>query len=98
MYAMKDVIAVRHPELGHLRHQLSIAAERFNQAARSKYGALVFIESHLTIKPKDRQEFLERVKAEREAYDAIQELHEKIIRLLDENNQAKATTTTITET
>ncbi len=70
-----------------------MAAERFNRAARAKHAALVFIDTSLTITPQDRKEFLERVKAERQAYDAIQELHDKIIRLLDENNQAKTTTT-----
>jgi putative NADPH-quinone reductase len=90
---MKDVIVVRHPEFSRLRHQLSIAAERFNKAAREKHESLVFIGSYLTITPKDRKVFLEQVKAEQEAYDVIRELHQKIIRLLDENNQAKATTT-----
>jgi hypothetical protein len=90
---MKDVIAVRHPEFNRIRHQLSIAAERFNEAAREKHASLVFIGSHLNITRKDREEFLEQVKAEHEAYDAIQELHGKVIRLLEENNQATATTT-----
>jgi hypothetical protein len=89
---MTDVIVVRHPEFARLAHQLSIAAERFNQAAREKHESLVFIGSYDTITREDRKEFLEQVKAEHEAYDAIQELHDKIIRLLDENNQAKATT------
>jgi hypothetical protein len=90
---MKDVIVVRHPEFSRLAHQLSIAAERFNQAAREKHESLVFIGSYDTITRKDRRVFLEQVKAEREAYNVIQELHDKIIRLLDENNQVKATTT-----
>ena len=38
-------------------------------------------------------EFLERVREEHEAYEAIKDLHDKIIRLLDENNHAKAATT-----
>jgi hypothetical protein len=79
----KDVIVVRHPEFTRLAHQLSIAAERFNEAAREKHVSLVSIGSYLTITRKDRMEFLERVRVEHEAYDVIRELHDKIIRLLD---------------
>ena len=90
---MKDVIVVRHPEFTRFAHQLSIAAERFNEAAREKHISLVSIGSYLTITRKDRMEFLERVREEHEAYEAIKDLHDKIIRLLDENNHAKAATT-----
>jgi hypothetical protein len=90
---MKDVIVVRHPEFALLAHQLSNAAERFNQAAREKHRSLVFIGRHLTITLDDRKAFLEQIDAEHEAYDAIQELHDKIIRLMRENNQVEATTT-----
>jgi ArsR family metal-binding transcriptional regulator len=90
---MKDVIVVRHPEFARLAHQLSIAAERFNEAAREKHVSLTSIGSYLTITREDRKVFLQRVREEHEAYEAIRELHDKIIRLLDENNHAKAAAT-----
>ena len=71
------------------------SAERFNQAACEKHGSIVFIGSHLIITSKDRKEFLEQVRAEQAAYDVIKELHDKIIRLLHENNQANAATTNL---
>ena len=43
-----------------------------------------------TITAEDRKEFLEQIEAEQEAYEAIKELHDKIIRLLREKPQAKA--------
>jgi hypothetical protein len=89
----KDIIIVPHPEFIGLAHQLSIAAERFNEAAREKHVSLVSIGSYLTITRKDRIEFLERVRAEHGAYDVIRELHDKIIHLLDENNHAKTAAT-----
>jgi hypothetical protein len=89
----KDVIVVRHPEFARLQHQIAIATERFNQATKGKQGSLVFIGSQLTITLEDRKVFLDQLRTEQEAYDVIQELHEKIIHLLREENQAKAATT-----
>ncbi len=37
---------------------------------------------------------LDQLRAEQEAYDVIQELHDKIIHLLREDNHAKAATKT----
>ena len=89
---MEDVIVVRHPEFARLQHQLAIATERFNQAAKEKQGSLTLIGSLQTITSENRKAFLEQIEAEQEAYEAIKELHEKILRLLRENNQAKAKT------
>jgi hypothetical protein len=94
----KDVIAVRHPEFARLQHQIAIATERFNQATKEKQLSLDFIGSQLTITLEDRKAFLDQLRTEQEAYDVIQELHEKIIYLLREKNQpqykpAKAATT-----
>jgi hypothetical protein len=89
----KDVIVVRHPEFARLQHQIAIATERFNQATKEKQGSLDFIGSQLTITLEDRKAFLDQLRTEQEAYDVIQELHEKIIHLLREKNQAKAATT-----
>jgi putative NADPH-quinone reductase len=89
---MKDVIVVRHPEFSRLQHQLAIATERFNQAIKARQESLAFIGSLLTITPEDRDAFLEQIEAEQAAYDVIKELHDQIVRLLHENNQAKAAT------
>jgi hypothetical protein len=88
----KDVIVVRHPEFARLQHQLAIATERFNQVTKGKQESLVFVGSQLTITLEDRKAFLDHLRTEQEAYDAIQELHEKIIHSLREENQAKAAT------
>jgi hypothetical protein len=88
---MKDVIVVRHPEFARLQHQLAIATERFNQATTGKQGSLSLIGSLQTITSEDRQEFLEQIEAEQEAYEAIKELHDKIVGLLGDT-QAKAAT------
>jgi hypothetical protein len=88
----KDVIVVPHPEFGRFRHELSIAAERFNRAAKQKHGSLAFIGSLQTITSEDRQELLQQIEVERVAYNAIMELDQKILRLLGENDQAKGAT------
>ena len=85
----KDVIVVRHPEFARLAHQLAIATERFDQATKDKQGSVVFIGNQLTITLEDRKAFLDQLRTEQEAYEAIQELHEKIVHLLGEENQAK---------
>ena len=90
---MKDVIVVRHLEFGRLQRQLSIAAERFNEATREKHASVVFIGNQLTITREDRTEFIEQIEAEQDAYDAIQELHDKMVRLLSEEPQARAAAT-----
>ena len=92
---MKDVIVVRHPEFARLQHQLAVATERFNQAAKEKQGSLTLIGSLQTITSENRKEFLERLEAEQEAYEAIRELHDKIRDLLREEPQAKAATTNL---
>jgi hypothetical protein len=87
-----DVIIVPHPEFGRLRHQIATATERFRQASEEKQGLLVLFGTLQTITEEDRKEFLSQIEAEQDAYEAIKDLHEKIIRLLRENNQAKAAT------
>jgi hypothetical protein len=86
----EDIIIVPHPEFGRLRHQIATATERFRQATEEKQGLLVLFGTLQTITAEDRKEFLEQIEAEQEAYEAIKELHDKIIRLLREKPQAKA--------
>lgn len=93
MLMPKDVIVVRHPEFARLQHQMAVATERFNQATEAKQGSLTLIGSLQTITSENRKAFLEQIEAEQEAYEAIKALHEKIIRLLAEENQAKGATT-----
>lgn len=88
---MKDVIIVRHPEFARLQHQLAIATERFNQAMTAKQGSLSLIGSLQTITSEDRQEFLEQIEAEQEAYETIRDLHDQIVGLL-RDARAKAAT------
>jgi len=92
MLMPKDVIVVRHPEFARLQHQLAVATERFNQAAKEKQGSLTLIGTLQTITAEDRKEFQEQIEAEQEAYEAIKDLHDKILRLLREENQAKGAT------
>jgi hypothetical protein len=82
---MKDVIVVRHPEFANLQHQIGIATNRFNQATKDKRESLALIGSLQTITAEDREEFQQQIETEQEAYDVIQELHDKIIGLLGEN-------------
>jgi transcriptional regulator of NAD metabolism len=91
----QDVIVVRHPEFGRLRHQLAIATERFNHATNEKHGFLDLFGSLKTITPEDLKAFLEQIEAEQEAYDVIKGLHDKVLHLLREENQAKAATTSL---
>jgi hypothetical protein len=86
----EDVIIVPHPEFGRLRHQIATATERFRQATEEKQGLLVLFGTLQTITAEDRKEFLSQIEAEQEAYEAIKELHDKIIHLLREKPQAKA--------
>ena len=76
----EDVIIVPHPEFGHLRHEIATATERFNQAAKEKQGSLTLIASLQTITSEEREELMEQLEAEQAAYEAIKELHDKIIR------------------
>ena len=87
----KDVIVVRHPDFGRLAHQLAIATERFNQATKETQGCIALIGSLQTIPPEDWDSFLEQIEAEEGAYDAIRELHDKMLQLL-RGNQATAAT------
>ena len=86
----QDVIVVPQPEFGCLRHKIAIATERFRKATEEKQGLLGLLGSLQTISSEDRQELQHQIEAERAAYDVITELHEKILRLLRENNQATA--------
>jgi hypothetical protein len=88
----EDIIIVPHPEFGRLRHQIATATKRFRQATEEKQGLLVLFGSLQTLTEEDRKEFQEQIEAEQEAYEAIKELHDKIIRLLCEKPQAKAAT------
>jgi hypothetical protein len=87
---LEDVIIVPHPEFGRLRHQIATATERFRQATEEKQGLLVLFGTLQTITAQDRKEFLEQIEAEQEAYEAIKDLHDKILHLLREKPQAKA--------
>ena len=87
-----DVIIVPHPEFGRLRHEIATATERFRQATEEKEGLLVLLGTLQTITAEDRKEFQEQIEAEQDAYEAIKELHDKIIRLLREKPHAKAAT------
>ena len=85
-----DIIIVPHPEFGRLRHQIATVTERFRQATEEKQGLLVLFGTLQTITEEDRKEFQEQIEAEQEAYEAIHDLHDKILRLLREKPQAKA--------
>jgi hypothetical protein len=89
----EHVIIVPHPEFGRVRHEIATATERFRQAAEEKQGLLVLFGTLQTITAEDRKEFQEQIEAEQEAYEAIEDLHDKILRLLREKTQAKAATT-----
>jgi hypothetical protein len=86
-----DVIVVPHPEFGRIRHEIATATERFRRASEEKNGLLVLFGTLLTITPEDREELMQQIEAEQEAYEALKELHDKIILLLREK-QAKAAT------
>jgi hypothetical protein len=90
-----DVIIVPHPEFGRIRHQIATATERFRQANEEKQGLLVLFGSLQTITEEDRKEFQNQIEAEQEAYEAIKDLHDKILRLLHEKPRAKAATTNL---
>jgi hypothetical protein len=90
---LEEVIIVPHPEFGRLRHKILTATERFRQATREKHGSLGLIGSLQTITLEDREELIEQIDAEQEAYEAIKELHDKIIQLLRDKPQARAATT-----
>jgi hypothetical protein len=89
----ENIIIVPHPEFGRLRHEIAMATERFRQANEEKQGLLVLFGTLQTITAEDRKEFQEQIEAEQEAYEAIKELHDKILRLLHEKPRAKAATT-----
>jgi hypothetical protein len=91
----EDIIIVPHPEFGRLRHQIATATERFRQATEEKQGLLVLFGTLQTITAEDRKEFVEQIEAEQEAYEAIKDLHDKILRLLREKPRAKAATTNL---
>jgi hypothetical protein len=86
------VIIVPHPEFGRLRHEIATATERFRRATEEKEGLLVLFGTLQTITPEDRKGFQEQIEAEQEAYEAIRDLHDKILRMLREKPQAKAAT------
>ena len=88
----EDVIIVPHPEFGHLRHQIATAWERFRQATKDEQGSVALIGSLQTITSEDREELMEQIEAEQEAYEEIKDLHDKIIGLLREKSLAKAAT------
>ena len=88
----EEFIIVPHPEFGRLRHEIATATERFRRATEEKEGLLVLFGTLQTITAEDRKEFLSQIEAEQDAYEAIKDLHEKILRLLREKPQAKAAT------
>jgi hypothetical protein len=90
-----EFIIVPHPEFGRLRHEIATATERFQQATEKKQGFLVLFGALQAITAEDRKEFQEQIEAEQEAYEAIKDLHEKIIGLLREKPRAKAATTNL---
>jgi len=86
-----EAIVTSTREFARLQNHLAVATERFNQATQEKEGLLAFIGALETITSEDREEFLEQIETEQEAYEAIKELHDKVIRLLREDNQAVKT-------
>jgi hypothetical protein len=53
---------------------------------------LALIGTLQTITSEDREELMQQIEAEQEAYEAIKDLHDKILRLLREKPQAKSAT------
>jgi hypothetical protein len=88
----EDLIVVPDPEFGRLRHAIAIATERFKQATEEKQGLLSLFASLQTITEEDRKDLADQIEVEEAGYDAIKELHEKILGLLREKPQAKAAT------
>jgi hypothetical protein len=88
----ENVIIVPHPEFGRLRHEIATATERFRRATEEKQGLLVLFGTLQTITAEDRKDFQDQIEAEQDAYEAIKELHDKILRLLREKPQAKSAT------
>ena len=88
----EDVIVVPHPEFGRLQHTIAIATERFRHAAEEKQGLLSLFASLQAITEEDRKDLADQIEVEEAAYDAIKELHEKILGLLREKPLAKAAT------
>ena len=69
------------------RHRYgTIPASKRREARTSCVGSLQAITAE------DRNEFQEQIEAEQDAYEAIKDLHDKILRLLREKPQAKAAT------
>ena len=91
----EDIVIVPHPEFGRLRHQIATATERFRQATEEKQGLLVLFGTLQTITAEDRKEFLSQMEAEQDAYEAIKELYDKILRLLPEKPRARVATTNL---
>jgi hypothetical protein len=87
-----EAIVTSSREFASLQNLLAVATERFNQATQEKEGLLAFIGTLEIITSEDRNEFLEQITAEQDAYEAIRQLHHKIIGLLREKPQAKAAT------
>jgi hypothetical protein len=87
-----EAIVTSTREFARLQNRLAVATERFNQATQEKEGLFAFIRTLQTITSEDRNEFLEQLEAEQEAYEEIKELHDEIRDLLREKNQAKAAT------
>ena len=87
-----EAIVTSTREFARLQNRLAVATERFNQASQEKEGLLAFIRTLETVSSEDREELLEQLEAEQEAYEEIKELHDKIRDLLREKNQAKAAT------
>jgi hypothetical protein len=88
----EDVIIVPHPEFGRIRHEIATATERLRQASENEQGSLALIGTLQTITSEDREELMQQIEAEQEAYEAIKDLHDKILRLLREKPQAKSAT------
>ena len=78
-------------EFTRLQNRLAVATERFNQATQEKEGLFAFIGTLETITSEDREELLEQIEAEQDAYETIKELHDRISRVLRDDNQAVKT-------
>jgi hypothetical protein len=88
-----EAIVTSTREFARLQNRLAVATERFNQATQEKEGLFAFIGTLETITAEDREELMQQIEVEQEAYEAIKDLHDKILRLLREKPQAKAATT-----
>jgi hypothetical protein len=84
---MTESVGHRHPEFSQLQKELEGATAKFNQAASNKHALLANLSTGPTVNLEDRVAFIQAIKREREAYYAVQEIQEKFVALLRDENQ-----------